>query len=189
MIRAAVLPALALAAGLMAALPPAPAPEGAAAAWPAPLPAMPAAPQDQGARPGLQRQQAAIALARPLFKPGRNPPAAGAAPPAAEASPPRLSGTVLAPAGKAAIFAAQGDGRPAVRQEGSRIGGFEVVLIEAGRVTVIGPAGPKVLYPAAAADAGRADAGRGAAGLALPARSAAGLDAPPHLLEAAQAMR
>ena len=98
-------------------------------------------------------QKAATALSRPLFRPGRRPyaPDESVAPLSAEVvRAPRLAGIVLTPTSKAAIFAADGD-RPVARSEGSRIGPFEVLLIEAGRVTLAGPAGLQVLHPVATA--------------------------------------
>lgn len=103
---------------------------------------------------GVPERQAATALSRPLFRPGRRPyaPDAPDAPSGTEtARAPRLAGIVLTPTNKAAIFAADGS-RPTVRSEGGRIGPFEVLLIEAGRVTLAGPAGLQVLHPAAMAE-------------------------------------
>lgn len=79
---------------------------------------------------------------------GGNP---GAPSSAETARAPRLAGIVLTSTSKAAIFAADGS-RPTVRFEGGRVGPFEVLLIEAGRMTLAGPAGLQVLHPATMAE-------------------------------------
>jgi hypothetical protein len=87
-------------------------------------------------------------LARPLFSPSRRPPAAGAA--AAGAPPPalpRLAGILMDGGRRSVIFASQGERRPVVVSEGAGLDGFRVELIEAGRVTVVGPGGRQVLRP------------------------------------------
>ena len=88
-------------------------------------------------------------LARPLFATNRRPadaPAAGPAPVAANL--PRLAGVLVHGDSRSAIFAASGSGRPAVVQEGGRVGGYTVQSIEAGQVTLAGPSGSQVLRPA-----------------------------------------
>ena len=90
---------------------------------------------------------AAVALARPLFspdrRPGRNAGPAQAGPPPAPL--PRLSGILVTPAGRSAIFAGQ-PASTAVR-EGARIGTYEVRSIEPGQVTLLGPDGPRIVRP------------------------------------------
>jgi hypothetical protein len=82
-------------------------------------------------------------LARPLFTPDRRPPHQPhvEAAPVAAVGPPRLAGVLISPAGKAAIFAADGP-KPIVVHEGGKLGQYTVQLIEAGRVTLQGPGGP-----------------------------------------------
>jgi hypothetical protein len=48
---------------------------------------------------------------------------------------------------RSVIFASQGERRPMVVSEGAGLDGFRVELIEAGRVTVVGPGGRQVLRP------------------------------------------
>lgn len=92
---------------------------------------------------------AATVLARPLFSPGRRPPAAAAAGPAAPAPGlPRIAGVFVTPAGRRAIFAADKGGKPVVVGEGGQIGAFTVKSIRDGQVTVHGPEGERVLSPA-----------------------------------------
>jgi hypothetical protein len=89
------------------------------------------------------------ALARPLFAPGRRPPA----PPeqrrtaAAAFVLPRLTGVMVGPTDRTAIFAGAAGGKPLVTREGSRIGDDMIDMIEPGRVTVTGPEGSRVLLP------------------------------------------
>jgi hypothetical protein len=85
-------------------------------------------------------------LARPLFSPNRRPDDIAANSPAKDLA--RLTGVLLSPAGKSAIFAGPAGGKPIVVGEGGRIGEHVVGSINAGAVTVIGPAGERVLHPA-----------------------------------------
>jgi len=85
-------------------------------------------------------------LARPLLSPDRRPaPPGDAAAPAAGAALPRLTGTLVTPSGRSAIFA--GGAAPLVLQEGGRVGAFTVMRIEAGQVMLAGPDGVRVLGP------------------------------------------
>ncbi len=87
-------------------------------------------------------------LARPLFSPGRRPAAQAAARPAPAAAPlPRMTGVIVTPAGRRAIFV-NGAGKAVVVMEGGRIGAYDVQSIEAGRVTLAGPDGQRVVAPA-----------------------------------------
>jgi len=149
----------------------------------APLPA-PAAPASTPAADADDAgRRVAEVLARPLFSPGRRPAAqAAAAPPAAVAPLPRMTGVIVTPAGRRAIFA-NGAGKAVVVMEGGRIGAYAVQSIEAGRVTLAGPDGQRVVAPAfepkpAARIAGSAPGLPGLPGLqglaGLP-----GLDGPP----------
>jgi general secretion pathway protein N len=104
--------------------------------------------------PGQIARWAATSLARPLFSPGRRPPAVeAAAPGAAPPSLPRVAGVVVTPAGRQAIFAAKESDKPLVVGEGGRVGAFTVQSIRAGQVTVRGPGGERVLQPAFDPDA------------------------------------
>ena len=112
-------------------------------------PSVPAAPRPASAPDvdGAGGQAAAI-LARPLFSPARRPAAQAAAGPGpAAAALPRMTGVIVTPAGRRAIFA-NGDGQPIVVIEGGRIGAYDVRSIEAGRVTLSGPDGTRVVAPA-----------------------------------------
>jgi hypothetical protein len=93
-------------------------------------------------------------LGRPLFSPDRRPSSAAAAV-AGFPGLPRLSGIMVGPFGRSAIFAADG-AKPLVVQEGARVVGYTVKAIEATQVRLAGPNGNVVLYPSfAAASAGR----------------------------------
>jgi hypothetical protein len=92
----------------------------------------------------------AAALARPLFSPSRRPSSqavtAAAAAPFADL--PRLSGILVTPTGRSAIFAPSGGGKPVVATEGSTLGTYVVRSIEPEQVTLAGPKGTRVLHPA-----------------------------------------
>ncbi len=113
---------------------------------------VPAPPSRAAAPPVPEEDRQALVdgiLARPLFATNRRPadaPAAGPAP--TPASLPRLAGVLVHGSSRSAIFAATGSGRPAVVQEGGRVGGYTVQSIEAGQVTLAGPGGNQVLRPA-----------------------------------------
>ena len=106
---------------------------------------MPPAPPPPSDYRDQNAARAFSALARPLFNPDRRP----AAPSLADVPTPppnsllRLTGTLVSPRGKHAIFAV-GD-KPAVMGEGSRIDAWTVQAISAGTVTLTGPDGPRVL--------------------------------------------
>jgi hypothetical protein len=114
----------------------------AASRTPAPVAAK--SPPGPGAK-GRSAQQVSVILARPLFTPGRRPEAADAA--AASVDLARLTGILVGPSGKAAIFAGRSGGKPVVIEEGARIGRYVIGTIEANAVTVIGPEGTRVLHP------------------------------------------
>jgi len=94
-------------------------------------------------------QKVGILLARPLFRPNRRP-AAGIANPTDSSlkSLPRLTGVVVSPVGKFAIFANAEGGKPVVIGEGGHVGAAVIEAIEAGQVTVRGPDGTVVLHSA-----------------------------------------
>ena len=113
---------------------------------PLPAPAAPASTPAAGADEAGRR--VAEVLARPLFDPSRRPAAQAAAGPAAATAPlPRMTGVIVTPAGRRAIFV-NGAGKPTVVTEGERIGVYAVQSIEAGRVTLAGPGGQRVVAPA-----------------------------------------
>lgn len=118
----------------------------------APVPrSAPALPSRAAAPPSEEDRQGLVdgILARPLFATSRRPADAPAAGPAsAPASLPRLAGVLVHGGSRSAIFAATGNGRPAVVGEGGRVGGYTVQSIEAGQVTIAGPSGAQVLRPA-----------------------------------------
>jgi len=84
-------------------------------------------------------------LGRPLFSPDRRPSSTAAAV-AGLPGLPRLSGIMVSPLGRSAIFAADG-AKPLVIQEGTRVAGYTVKAIEATQVRLVGPNGNVVLYP------------------------------------------
>jgi len=96
---------------------------------------------------GNHQENAAKLLARPLFSRNRRPPAEDPHPVAGPPSSlPRLTGVVVSPAGKFAIFASAGGGRPVVIAEGDHLGAAVIDAIAAGEVNVHGPDGTLVLH-------------------------------------------
>jgi general secretion pathway protein N len=93
----------------------------------------------------LQRW-AATSLARPLFNPDRRPVAVAEAGSNAAAGLPRLSGIMITEAGRRAIFAATGAGKPQVVEEGGTVGGNLVRSISVEEVVLLGPDGPHRLH-------------------------------------------
>ena len=93
---------------------------------------------------GRSADLAAAILARPLLSPSRRPPSAARAPtPANEL--PRLTGIIISPGGRSAIFA--GKPRALVIPEGGRVGDYIVQQIVPGIVTLNGPLGLVALQP------------------------------------------
>jgi hypothetical protein len=91
----------------------------------------------------------ATILARPLLSPDRRPPSLASEAPRGDRLPdglPRLSGVLVGPFGRNAVFAVEG-AKPVVVSEGGRINGWTVRLIEAGEVQVVGPGGAKTVRP------------------------------------------
>ncbi len=87
-------------------------------------------------------------LARPVFVPGRRPPAPPARAEAAAAFVlPRLAGVMVGPTDRVAIFAATPGGKPLVMREGGRMGDDMIDSIEPGQVTLSGPDGARILLP------------------------------------------
>ena len=109
-----------------------------------------AAPHATAVTPGTSAAELQTILARPLFAPNRRPPSVAAGPAVAGAPPPslpRVAGILLDGNRRSVIFAAAGDVRPLVVNEGGEVNGFRVQSIEDGQVTVVGPDGPRVLHP------------------------------------------
>jgi len=86
-------------------------------------------------------------LARPLFDPARH----GSAPEAVSqphSGLPRLSGTLITPATRLAIFAFSDTDKPVAVLEGGRVGVFVVQSIAQGQVVLVGPDGRHSLHTA-----------------------------------------
>ncbi len=91
-----------------------------------------------------------VILSRPLFSANRrpSPKTAAGTTDAKVTALPRLAGVLVSSSGRSAIFAGPQGGKPITATEGNRIGAFLVQVIEAGRVTVLGPNGPLTVHPA-----------------------------------------
>ena len=91
---------------------------------------------------------AATVLARPLFSADRRAaPAAGATKATVTTDEfPRLTGVIVAPSGRGAIFA-DSSGHPKIAHEGSTIGQFTVRAIAPGQVTLTSSEGDRVVRP------------------------------------------
>ena len=101
------------------------------------------------ARPIANHTDAWVAtvLARPLFSPDRRPAAVAAAVDGSSLPGlPRLTGIMVGPFGRSAIFAESG-AKPIVVQEGGRIASYTVKSIDTMQVRLLGPDGVKVLNP------------------------------------------
>jgi hypothetical protein len=83
-------------------------------------------------------------LDRPLFDPTRRPPPLTAQNPPAPAEIPRLTGIMLTPSQKIAVFAPV-TGAPIVVNQNGRFGPFTVLAISGDNVTIKGPAGVTIL--------------------------------------------
>jgi hypothetical protein len=91
----------------------------------------------------------ATILTRPLLSPDRRPPrgAVAAVPGERPADAlPRLSGVLVGPFGRSAIFATDG-ARPIVVGEGGRVDAWTVRRIEVEGVEVAGPGGVRTVHP------------------------------------------
>jgi hypothetical protein len=87
-------------------------------------------------------------LARPLFSPDRRPaPAAANVNGGTARGLPRLTGILVGPFGRSAIFAADSAAKPIVVQEGGHVAAYTVRSIEAAQVQLSGPNGAQVLHP------------------------------------------
>jgi hypothetical protein len=104
------------------------------------VPAVPDAGRPSRAAPHEDR--AAAILARPLFSPSRRPAVA-----VAFSSLPRLTGTLISPSDRLALFAGNAEHSPYfVLGEGDQLGGWTVRAIDVGTVTVTGPNGKQELH-------------------------------------------
>lgn len=108
---------------------------------PAPLPAPPQAQQ----KPVGVAELVAAALAEPLFSPTRRAAAADIAADTA-LSGVRLSGIILEPDRRTAIFAIAG-GKPVTRSEGEELNDWRLEAITAQEVSLSGPTGMRTLTP------------------------------------------
>lgn len=108
-------------------------------------------------------------LTRPLFSPDRKPAAAGSVSSAAAVGAlPRLSGILVGPFGRRAIFASEGS-KPMVVGEGGQVSDWTVRVIDTGAVRLTGPGGEQVLHPSfARSDSGTSLAPSQPAGAAQP---------------------
>jgi hypothetical protein len=86
-------------------------------------------------------------LARPLFSPSRRPPASAAGSGTSGPGFPRLTGIVIMPHRREAIFAVAGRTQPIVMIEGSRLNGVLIKSIDAGAVVIVDAAGTRRLRP------------------------------------------
>jgi hypothetical protein len=105
-------------------------------------------------------------LARPLFSPSRRPPASAAGSGTSGPGFPRLTGIVIMPHRREAIFAVAGRTQPIVMIEGSRLNGVLIKSIDAGAVVIVDAAGTRRLRPSfapATAASGPAPAASGGA--------------------------
>jgi hypothetical protein len=100
-----------------------------------------------GDAPQIRAWVAAI-LARPLFEPSRRPPSPANAGGPAAAGFPRLTGIIITPQTRAALFAAPGSARPIVVTAGSRLNGVLIKTIDDNQVVVVDANGPRILHPA-----------------------------------------
>jgi hypothetical protein len=114
------------------------------------------APETAGADQGASSPSdfATAALARPLFRPDRQPYPSNdqEASSTAPVDLPRLTGILLSSDIKRAIFAPEGSDRPIVVAEGESVGDWRVQEIAADSVTMTGPDGTRRLRPKFAAN-------------------------------------
>jgi hypothetical protein len=113
---------------------------------PVPRPLAPVAVGAAAAAPNHTDEWFDTILARPLFSRDRRPDSGEVAARRDSAALPRLSGVMVGPFGRSAIFAIAG-GKPLLVKEGDRVDGWTVETIEAGTVHITGPGGPRALHP------------------------------------------
>ncbi len=97
----------------------------------------------------VQQWEADI-LARPLIYPGRRAPSPAVAA-AVQAPPepvPRLTGVIIGPAGRSALFVSAQGARSVVVQEGGHVGPYVIRAIRSNEVVLEGPDGTRSLHPA-----------------------------------------
>jgi len=92
---------------------------------------------------GTEAHWMTVILTRPLFAPSRQAPGGSAAPAGAL----RLSGVIVGPSGRQAIFEPPAGGKPVVVGVGERVGGAVVRSIGPDLVLMTGVDGPRVLRP------------------------------------------
>jgi hypothetical protein len=97
-------------------------------------------------RPQPDRLRATI-LSRPLFSPTRRPPPRDG-PHDFDLSDKRLTGIIIAPEHRMAIFAVTG-AKPLALTEGETVNGWEIESITAQEISLRGPAGTRTLRPSA----------------------------------------
>jgi hypothetical protein len=90
-------------------------------------------------------QEVNAILSRPLFSVGRRPEAGVTT--SDEAGLPRLTGLMVSPMGRVALFARSHAGNVQAIAEGGRIGPYVVESIQPTGVTVLGPRGQQVIRP------------------------------------------
>jgi hypothetical protein len=117
-------------------------------------------------------------LARPVFSPDRRPAATIASTPGVRLPEglPRLSGVLVGPFGRSAIFAADGR-KPLVVDVGGHIDAWTVRVIDADAVEVSGPGGARTLHPSFASPSDTSLPGTSLPGMSPPGVSPPG--APP----------
>lgn len=92
---------------------------------------------------GSDRRWIAAILGRPLFDRARRPPSGTVS----SAGALRLSGVIIGPFGRQAIFEPAGGGKPVVVHEGDRVGDSIVRSIGPDLVLVVGGSGVRALRP------------------------------------------
>lgn len=109
---------------------------------PAPAPSSPPSVPPQARAKALADDTETI-LARPLFAVSRRP--FPTAPPPSAVAPPRLTGVIIAPGARLALFAS-GEGKVTAVANGHSIGGYMVRAISLNEVIVSGPGGRHALH-------------------------------------------
>jgi hypothetical protein len=99
----------------------------------------------QGAAADQTQALVSTSLGRPLFEPSRRPPESDVRK-ASHSGIPRLSGIVITPIGRSAIFESK-DNLETVVSTGAHLDGFLVQSIGNGSVLLIGPSGPRIIEP------------------------------------------
>ena len=108
-------------------------------------------------------------LDRPLFSPSRRPPPTVAGSGTSDPGFPRLTGIVILPQQREAIFAVPGKTHPVVVREGSRLNGVLIKSIDPGSVVVVDAAGARIIRPSFATGTKTAAAAPASVTVDLPA--------------------